>query len=102
MTSLGPGINVVVALQVGGSKAHDTKLVLQREPRTGKTCVHAGSILPNEAPVEAAVRELFSETRLNLAADDLALFSVISSYYHYQLVSTSSFTSFWHKSMSRT
>jgi 8-oxo-dGTP pyrophosphatase MutT (NUDIX family) len=79
MASLGPGNYVVVALQVGGSKASDTKLVLFCEPRTGKTCVHAGLILPCGTPVDAAVRELFAETGINLTADNLTLLSVISS-----------------------
>jgi 8-oxo-dGTP pyrophosphatase MutT (NUDIX family) len=61
MASLGHGNYFVVVLLVGGSKASGIKLVLQREPRTGKTWFPAGSILPNEAPVDAAVRELFEE-----------------------------------------
>jgi hypothetical protein len=36
MASIGPGRYVVVVLHVGGSKLADTKLVLQREPRSGK------------------------------------------------------------------
>jgi hypothetical protein len=37
MASVGPGRYVVVVLHVGGTKLSDVKLVLQREPRTGKT-----------------------------------------------------------------
>jgi hypothetical protein len=47
MASIGHGQYVVVVLYVGGSKAPDIKLVLQREPRTSKTWFLAGSILPN-------------------------------------------------------
>jgi hypothetical protein len=54
MASLGPGNYVVVVLHVGGSKASDIKLVLQREPRIGKTLFIVGSILPNEEFVDAA------------------------------------------------
>jgi hypothetical protein len=36
MASLGPRNYVVVVVHVGGSKASDVKLVLQREPRSGK------------------------------------------------------------------
>jgi hypothetical protein len=46
---------------LGGSKASEIKLVLQREPRMGKTWFPACSILPNEAPVDVAVRELFEK-----------------------------------------
>jgi hypothetical protein len=37
MASVGPGHSVVAVLHVGGSKASDIKLVLQREPCTSKT-----------------------------------------------------------------
>jgi 8-oxo-dGTP pyrophosphatase MutT (NUDIX family) len=59
MASLGPGNYVVVVLLVGGSKVSDIKFILQRELRTCKTWFPAGSILRNEALVDAAVRELF-------------------------------------------
>jgi hypothetical protein len=36
MTSVGPGDYVVAVLPVGGTKASDIRLVLQREPRSGK------------------------------------------------------------------
>jgi hypothetical protein len=71
MASLEPGNYVVVALHVGSSKALDVKLVLQREPRISKTWFLAGSILPNEAHVDAPVRALFEETCLTLTVDDL-------------------------------
>jgi hypothetical protein len=58
MAYVGPGRYVVVVLHVGGSKASDIKLVLQREPRFGKTWFPAGSILPNAEHVDADVREL--------------------------------------------
>jgi hypothetical protein len=41
MASVGHGHYVVVVLHVGGSKPFDVKLVLQREPRSGKS----GSLL---------------------------------------------------------
>jgi 8-oxo-dGTP pyrophosphatase MutT (NUDIX family) len=49
----------------------DVKLVLQREPRTGKTWFPAGSVTANEEPVDAAVRELREEAGLTLTPDDL-------------------------------
>jgi hypothetical protein len=59
MASLGPGNYVV---PVGGSKVSDIELVLQREPRIGKTLFLAGSILPNEKPstlpFESCLRKL--------------------------------------------
>jgi 8-oxo-dGTP pyrophosphatase MutT (NUDIX family) len=51
------------------------KLVLQREPRTGKTWFPAGSVTANEEPTDDAVRELHEETCLILTPDDLTLFS---------------------------
>jgi ADP-ribose pyrophosphatase YjhB (NUDIX family) len=57
---------------VGSSKTFHIKLVLQREPRTGKTWFLAGLILPN-ALVDAAVRELFEKSGQTLTADDLTL-----------------------------
>jgi 8-oxo-dGTP pyrophosphatase MutT (NUDIX family) len=61
MDYVGHGNYVVVVFIVGGSniKASNIKLVLlQREPRAGKTWPLAGLILPNEDLVDAAVREL--------------------------------------------
>jgi 8-oxo-dGTP pyrophosphatase MutT (NUDIX family) len=55
---VGPDHYVVVVLHVGGSKASDIKLVLQRKPRIGKTWFPTGSIMPSEEHVDAAVREL--------------------------------------------
>jgi 8-oxo-dGTP pyrophosphatase MutT (NUDIX family) len=75
MASVGPRHYVVVVIHVGGTKLSDVKLVLQREPRTGKTWFPAGSVLPNEEPVDAAVRELHEETGLILTPDDLTLLS---------------------------
>ena len=51
------------------------KLVLQREPRTGKTWFPADSVLPNEEHADAAVRELHEETGLTLTPDSLTLLS---------------------------
>jgi ADP-ribose pyrophosphatase YjhB (NUDIX family) len=51
------------------------KLVLQREPRTGKTWFPAGSVVAIEKLVDAAVRELHEETGLTLTPDDLTLLS---------------------------
>jgi ADP-ribose pyrophosphatase YjhB (NUDIX family) len=65
----------VLVTHVGGTKLPDVKLVLQREPRSGKTWFPAGSILPNEEPVDATVRELHEETGLVLTPDDLTLLS---------------------------
>jgi 8-oxo-dGTP pyrophosphatase MutT (NUDIX family) len=49
--------------------------VLHREHRIGITWIPARSILPNEDPVEAVVRELFEETGLALIVDNLTLLS---------------------------
>jgi 8-oxo-dGTP pyrophosphatase MutT (NUDIX family) len=76
MASVGHYNYVVVVLTViGGSKASDIKLVLQRELRTSKTWFHAGSILPYEEHVDAAVRKLHEETGLSLNSDNLTLLS---------------------------
>jgi 8-oxo-dGTP pyrophosphatase MutT (NUDIX family) len=66
---------VVVVLHVGGTKLSNVKLVLQREPRTGKTWFPVGSVAANDEPVDAAVRELREETGLTLTPDDLTLLS---------------------------
>jgi 8-oxo-dGTP pyrophosphatase MutT (NUDIX family) len=66
MASVGPRRYVVVVLYVGGTKLSNVKLVLQREPRTGKTWFPAGSITANEEPIDAAVRQLNEETGLIL------------------------------------
>jgi 8-oxo-dGTP pyrophosphatase MutT (NUDIX family) len=65
----------VVVIHVGGTKLSDVKLVLQREPRTGTTWFPASSVLPNEEPIDAAVREIHEETGLTLTPDDLTLMS---------------------------
>jgi ADP-ribose pyrophosphatase YjhB (NUDIX family) len=75
MASVGPGRYVVAVIHVGGTKLSNVKLLLQREPRTGKTWFPAGSVTVNEEPVDAAVRELHDETRLTLTPDDLTLLS---------------------------
>jgi 8-oxo-dGTP pyrophosphatase MutT (NUDIX family) len=75
MAVVGPSNYVVVVLTVGGSKASDIKLVLQREPRTGKTWLPAGLILPNEEHVDGAFREFLEETGLTTALGDLTLSS---------------------------
>jgi hypothetical protein len=56
MTFFGPDNYVVVVLPLGGSKAYVTKLVLQLEPRSGRTWFPVGLILPNEALVDVAIR----------------------------------------------
>jgi 8-oxo-dGTP pyrophosphatase MutT (NUDIX family) len=66
---------VVVVLHVGGTKLSDVKLVLQREPRYGKTWFRARSVKANEEHVDAAVRELHEETRLILTPHNLTLLS---------------------------
>ena len=75
MASVGPGRYVVVVIHVGGTKLSNVKLVLQREPRTSKTWFPVGSVVANEEPVDAAVRELHEETGLTLTPDDLTLLS---------------------------
>jgi ADP-ribose pyrophosphatase YjhB (NUDIX family) len=75
MASVGLRRNVVVVLHVGGTKFSDIKIVLQREPRYGKTWFPAGSTTPNEEPVDAAVCELHEEIGLILVPDDLMLLS---------------------------
>jgi ADP-ribose pyrophosphatase YjhB (NUDIX family) len=65
----------VVVLHVGGTKLSDIKLVLQREPRSGKTWFPAGSVTANEEHVDAAVLELHEESGLILTPDDLTLLS---------------------------
>jgi 8-oxo-dGTP pyrophosphatase MutT (NUDIX family) len=75
MAFVGPGRYVVVVLHVGETKLSDVKLVLQREPRTGKTWFPTGSVTANEEPADAAVRELREETGLILTPHDLTLLS---------------------------
>jgi 8-oxo-dGTP pyrophosphatase MutT (NUDIX family) len=75
MASVGLGRYVVVVLHAGGTKLSDVKLVLQREPRTGKSWFPAGSVTANEEHVDAAVRELYEETGLILTPDYLTLLS---------------------------
>jgi ADP-ribose pyrophosphatase YjhB (NUDIX family) len=64
MAFVGPGRYLVV-LHVGGTKLSDIKLVLQREPRYGKTWFPAGSVTANEEPVDDAFRELNEEIGLS-------------------------------------
>jgi ADP-ribose pyrophosphatase YjhB (NUDIX family) len=75
MAFVGPSRCVVVLLHVSGSKLADGKLVLQREPSSGKPWLPAGSISHDEEPVDAAVRELHEDTSLTLTPDDLTLLS---------------------------
>jgi 8-oxo-dGTP pyrophosphatase MutT (NUDIX family) len=75
MASVGHVRFVVVVIHVEGTKLSNIKLVLQREPRTGKTWFPAGSVAANEEHVDAAVRELHEETGLTLTPDDLTLLS---------------------------
>jgi ADP-ribose pyrophosphatase YjhB (NUDIX family) len=75
MASVGPGRYVVFVIHVGGTKLSNVKLVLQREPRTGKAWFPAGFVTANESHVDAAVRELHEETGLTLTPDDLTLLS---------------------------
>jgi 8-oxo-dGTP pyrophosphatase MutT (NUDIX family) len=49
----------------------DIKLVLQREPRTGKAWFPSGIVLPNEEHVDADVRELFEQTGTTISVDGL-------------------------------
>jgi 8-oxo-dGTP pyrophosphatase MutT (NUDIX family) len=66
MACVGHGRYVAAVLHVGGTKLSDIKLVLQREPRYGKTWFPTGSVSPNEEHVDAAVRELHEEIGLIL------------------------------------
>jgi 8-oxo-dGTP pyrophosphatase MutT (NUDIX family) len=75
MASVGHGHYVVLVIHVGGTKLSDVKLVLQREPRTGKIWFPAGCVLPYEEHVDAAVRELHEEAGLILTPEDLTLLS---------------------------
>jgi ADP-ribose pyrophosphatase YjhB (NUDIX family) len=75
MACIGPGRYVVVVFHVGGTKLSDIKLVLQGEPRFGKTWFPVGSVTANEEHVDAAVRKLHEETGLILTPDDLTLLS---------------------------
>jgi hypothetical protein len=76
MVVVGLGNNVVAVVPVGGSKASSNiKLVIQREPRYGKTWFLANSILPNEEPIDVASHDLFKEVGLTSTVDDLTLFS---------------------------
>jgi ADP-ribose pyrophosphatase YjhB (NUDIX family) len=76
MAFVGPSRYVVVVLHVGGTKLSDIKLVLQREPRSGKTWFPTGSVTANEEPIDDdAVRKLHEETGLILTRDDLMLLS---------------------------
>jgi ADP-ribose pyrophosphatase YjhB (NUDIX family) len=75
MASVGPGRYVVVVIHVGGTKLSNVKLILQREPRTGKTWFPTGSLTANEEHVDAAVRELREGTGLILTLHDLMLLS---------------------------
>jgi 8-oxo-dGTP pyrophosphatase MutT (NUDIX family) len=75
MASVGHGRFVVVVIHVGGATHSNVKLVLQREPRTGKTWFPVGSVSATEEPLDAAVRELREETGLSLTPDDLTLLS---------------------------
>jgi 8-oxo-dGTP pyrophosphatase MutT (NUDIX family) len=75
MASAGPYHYAVVALHVGGSKASDIKLVLQREPRTSITFFLGGSILPNEEHVDVVVRDLLEETGITFTLHDLTMLS---------------------------
>jgi ADP-ribose pyrophosphatase YjhB (NUDIX family) len=65
----------VAVPHVGGTKLSDIKLVLQREPRTGRTWFPAHLVTANEEHVDATVRELHEETGLILTPDDLTLLS---------------------------
>jgi ADP-ribose pyrophosphatase YjhB (NUDIX family) len=62
-------------LDLGGYKLADIKLVLQREPSSGKTWFLAGLISSNEELVDVAVHELHEETGLILTHDDLTMLS---------------------------
>jgi 8-oxo-dGTP pyrophosphatase MutT (NUDIX family) len=75
MASVGPGNHVVVVLHVGGSNTSYINTVLQREPRTGNALFPYGIVLPSEDHVDAAVRELFEETGMTMAVQDLTMLS---------------------------
>jgi 8-oxo-dGTP pyrophosphatase MutT (NUDIX family) len=75
MAFVRPGRYVVIVLHVGGFKLADVKLVLQREPRSGKTWFPVGSISPNDEHIDAGVRELHEENGLILTPYDFTLLS---------------------------
>jgi 8-oxo-dGTP pyrophosphatase MutT (NUDIX family) len=75
MAFVGPRRYVVVVIHVGGATLSNVKLVLQRERRTGKTWLPAGSVTANGEPIDVAARELREETGLTLTPDDLKLLS---------------------------
>jgi ADP-ribose pyrophosphatase YjhB (NUDIX family) len=58
-----------------GPKLSHIKLVLQREPRSGKTWFPLCLVSANEEHVDVAVRELHEETGLILTPYDLTLLS---------------------------
>jgi 8-oxo-dGTP pyrophosphatase MutT (NUDIX family) len=70
MAYVGPRGYVVVVLHVGGTKLTDVKLVLQREPSSGKAWFLVGSTSSNEEHVDAIVREMHEETGLILTLED--------------------------------
>jgi 8-oxo-dGTP pyrophosphatase MutT (NUDIX family) len=75
MAFVGPRRYVVLVIHVGGTKLSNSKLGLQREPRTGKTWFPAGFVAASEEPIDVAVRELHEETGLTLTPDDLTRLS---------------------------
>jgi hypothetical protein len=75
MASVGLGNNVVVVLHVGGTKASGIKLRLKREPRSCKSWFPACNVLPNEEPIDTALRKKFKETGLTLTVDYLTMLS---------------------------
>jgi 8-oxo-dGTP pyrophosphatase MutT (NUDIX family) len=78
---------VVIVLHVGGSKLADIKLVLQREPSSGKAWFPTGSISSNEEHVDVVVRELYEETCLILTLDDLIMLTMFSNLCTHALIS---------------
>jgi ADP-ribose pyrophosphatase YjhB (NUDIX family) len=78
MVSVGPDNCGVVDLSLESPHASDITLVLQREPRSGKSWCVADIVLPKEKYVDAAVRDLFEEIGLTLTVDNFTVLSGVA------------------------
>jgi 8-oxo-dGTP pyrophosphatase MutT (NUDIX family) len=80
---VGPSNYVVTILLVRGSKASNTKLVLHRELRSGRTWFPAYSTLVNKELLDATARELFEEFGITkLTVHDSTLLITIMFEFH--------------------
>jgi 8-oxo-dGTP pyrophosphatase MutT (NUDIX family) len=73
MTFVGLSRYVMILLPIGSPIGSDIKLAMQREPLTCKILFLVGSMLVNEEPVDAVVRELVEETSLPPSVYDLTM-----------------------------